>query len=250
MRTSGLKSLLDTAIYNVSRQALEGQLFEWSLISSPDGDEEHLNVVWYGTKLEQSLLQANPVEFYDIKGVAELILGLLYLEPPRLQWEPLREHPDVYHPGRSARLLLQGQVAGYLGELSPFTHAQLGFGKFPVVMMTLNMSMLMATKTSSLRLNELAKFPFVTRDLAFIIRQDIPFQNVVKAIKKAGKSLVQSVDVFDLYQGEHVPSGYQSMAIRVKLLDRQKTLLDRDIQTTMDEIKTELMNSFRVEFRG
>lgn len=250
VRTSGLKSLLDTAIYNVSRQALEGQLFEWSLISSPDGDEEHLNVVWYGTKLEQSLLQAKPVEFYDIKGVAELILGLLYLEPSRLQWEPLREHPDVYHPGRSARLLLQGQVAGYLGELSPFTHAQLGFGKFPVVMMTLNMSMLMATKTSSLRLNELAKFPFVTRDLAFIIRQDIPFQNVVKAIKKAGKSLVQSVDVFDLYQGEHIPSGYQSMAIRVKLLDRQKTLLDRDIQTTMDEIKTELMNSFRVDFRG
>jgi phenylalanyl-tRNA synthetase beta chain len=250
VRTSGLKSLLDVAIYNVSRQTTSGQLFEWALMSRVEGPQERLTIVWYGERYEQSLLAGKPVHFYDIKGVIETILGLLYIEPSRVSWEPLREYPEILHPGRSSSVKLQGETVGVFGELSPIAQEKLGFGKTAVVVMELNMQALMEIKTSSIRLQDLAKYPSVTRDLACVVKQEVPFASLVKTIKKAGKAIVQSVDVFDIYQGDHVAKGYQSLALRIKLLDRQKTLLDSDILHTIDLIKAELIKNHAVEFRG
>lgn len=250
VRTSGLKSLIDTAIYNVSRQNYSGQLFEWSLMSRVGDSQERLTLVWYGERYEQSLLSGKPVNFYDIKGVAQTILGLLYLDPNRVSWDVFSAAPNTLHPGRSALLKLEGQPVGVLGELSPVAQDQLGFGKIPVVVLELNMQALLNVKTATLRLQELAKYPAVTRDIACVVKQDVSFASLVKTIKKAGKSLVQSVDVFDIYQGEHVPKGYQSLALRIKLLDKQKTLLDQDILQTLDLIKAELIKNHHVEFRG
>ena len=250
VRTSGLKSLLDTAIYNVSRQMTSGQLFEWSLMSSVEATQERLTIVWYGDRYEQSLLSAKLVNFYDGKGVVETILGLLFIDASRVSWETYADRPDLLHPGKSALLKLQGQLVGVVGELSPLAQDQLGFGKINVVVVELNMQALMEVKTSSIRLQELAKYPSVTRDLACVVKKDVTFASLMKTIKKAGKSIVHSVDVFDIYQGERMAKGFQSLALRIKLLDRQKTLLDSDILQTIDTIKAELIKNHGVEFRG
>ena len=139
---------------------------------------------------------------------------------------------------------------GVVAELSPIIRDKKGFGKTPVVVIQLEMTSLLAVKTSSLRLTPLPKYPNVSRDLAFVVETRIPFADIVKTIRKTGKSHVQSVDVFDLYQGEHVPTGFQSMAIRIKLLDPSKTLLDAEIQALMDTIKTQLIKDHHVEFRA
>jgi phenylalanyl-tRNA synthetase beta chain len=139
---------------------------------------------------------------------------------------------------------------GVIGELSPILRDKKGFGKTPIVVIQLDMTLLLGVKTSALRLMPLAKYPSVSRDLACIVQTHIAFGDLVKTIRKAGKSNVQSVDVFDVYQGDHVPTGYQSMAIRIKLLDPTKTLLDAEIQALIDAIKKQLVTDHHVEFRA
>jgi phenylalanyl-tRNA synthetase beta chain len=219
-------------------------------MSSVEATQERLTIVWYGERYEQSLLLGKSVNFYDGKGVIETILGLLFIDASRVSWEPFSDRPDMLHPGKSALLKLQGQMVGVVGELSPLAQDQLGFGKTNVVVVELNMQALMEVKTSSIRLQELAKYPSVTRDLACVVKKDVTFASLMKTIKKAGNSIVQSVDVFDIYQGERMAKGFQSLALRIKLLDRQKTLLDSDILQTIDTIKAELIKNHGVEFRG
>jgi phenylalanyl-tRNA synthetase beta chain len=249
VRSHGLASLLDVALYNASRQTYDAAFFEWSGMASPQGDHEELNVVLMGNHVTRSGLHERPHSFYHGKGIVESILTLLHIDSTRTQWVREEHRPDILHPGRSAALLLQGEKVGVIGELSPIIREKKGFGKTPVVVIQLDMTSLLAVKTSALRLTPLAKYPSVSRDLAFVVKTRITFADIVKTIRKAGKSNVQSVDVFDLYQGEHVPTGFQSMAIRIKLLDPTKTLLDTEIQALIDAIKTQLVTDHHVEFR-
>ena len=250
VRSHGLASLLDVALYNASRQTYDASFFEWSGMASPQGDREELNVVLMGHHVRRAGLHETAYSFYHGKGLVESMLTLLSIDSTRTQWVREERRPDILHPGRSAALLLQGEKVGVVAELSPIIRDKKGFGKTPVVVIQLEMTSLLAVKTSSLRLTPLPKYPNVSRDLAFVVETRIPFADIVKTIRKTGKSHVQSVDVFDLYQGEHVPTGFQSMAIRIKLLDPSKTLLDAEIQALMDTIKTQLIKDHHVEFRA
>ena len=93
-------------------------------------------------------------------------------------------------------------------------------------------------------------YPSVTRDIALVVKEEVAADDMIKAIKKAGKSIVKSSEVFDVYQGEHVEAGYKSVAIQITFQDVTKTLKDEDISKSMESILATLEKSFEAKLRG
>jgi phenylalanyl-tRNA synthetase beta chain len=124
-----------------------------------------------------------------------------------------------------------------------------GFGQTPVFIAELNLDPLLELKTGSVKLAPLSKFPIVTRDLAFILKNDISFQNIVKTIKKAGKKLVDEVLLLDRYVGANLATGTHSLAVRIRLLSYDKTLTEEEISMTITAIQSSLVQDYQVVLR-
>ena len=156
----------------------------------------------------------------------------------------------MLHPGRSAQLVVQNQVVGVLGQLMPNIQTAYDLGKHPVMVAHLDLQALLDFKTSPLKLKPIPRFPSVTRDLAFYLPTTIPFAQIVKTVKKAGKKLVEQVLLFDLYQGASLPQGQLSMAIRLVLRDEQKTLQEEEITQALSAIQSALVSDCQVTLRS
>ncbi|MEY3609925.1 MAG: phenylalanine--tRNA ligase beta subunit, partial [Bacillota bacterium] len=123
-------------------------------------------------------------------------------------------------------------------------------GKSPVFLAQINLDFLIDLKTSPIKFKPIPRFPSVTRDLAFYISESVSFNQVVKTVKKAGKKLVDQVLLFDIYQGPQLPKGQISMAIRIVLLDEQKTLQEEEITQTLTAIKSALVSECQISLRS
>jgi len=252
VRNHLLASLIQVVQYNMARQINEGRIFEISSTFSPAGQGLELAFVLFGQILERDefglFLQSQ--SFYHGKGLVEGLLSLLNLEPSRYQWQRYDLQPDVMHPGRSAGLYLQNQLVGVVGEVSPIALTQYELGKLPMIVAQLDLATILAVKTSGIKLKPISRFPVVYRDLAMVLPKTMPYQQVVKTIKKAGKKLVEDVTLFDVCERTNLPEGQVSLAVRVCLSDESKTLLEEEIVHTMTAIITALVNDCQVTLRS
>jgi phenylalanyl-tRNA synthetase beta chain len=105
-------------------------------------------------------------------------------------------------------------------------------------------------KTSAIKLKPIPRFPSVTRDLAFYVSDRLAFSTIVKTVRKAGKKMVDDVLLFDLFQGNQLPKGQVAMAIRIILLDEQKTLQEEEINQTIQAIKSALVSDCQIQLRS
>jgi phenylalanyl-tRNA synthetase beta chain len=209
-----------------------------------------LGLVIFGERSGRSALSPTPYSFYDIKGYVEGILNLLHIESSRYQWVVEKQGHAVLHPGRSASLMVQNQKVAMIGQLLPDLQKTNDLGKSPVFLAQINLDFLIDLKTSPIKFKPIPRFPSVTRDLAFYISESVSFNQVVKTVKKTGKKLVDQVLLFDIYQGPQLPKGQISMAIRVVLLDEQKTLQEEEINQTLTAIKSALVSECQISLRS
>jgi phenylalanyl-tRNA synthetase beta chain len=249
VRTDMVGSLLQVVQYNLARQVTEGKIFEISKISFQGGEGLQLGIVLFGEFSMRSVIQPQPQTFYHLKGIVEGILSLLQIEPSRYQWVIESNLSPILHPGRSGVLMIQNQRIGVIGQLTPTLQSSLDLGKPPVFVAQIDLFALLSLKTSPLKLKAIPRFPSVTRDLAFYVSETLAFAHIVKTVKKAGKKLVNDVLLFDLYQGNQLPKGQMAMAIRVILLDDQKTLQEEEINQTMIAIKSSLVSECQITLR-
>jgi phenylalanyl-tRNA synthetase beta chain len=249
VRTDMVGSLLQVVQYNLARQVTEGKIFEISKISFQGGEGLQLGIVLFGEFSMRSVIQPQPQTFYHLKGIVEGILALLQIEPSRYQWVIESNLSPILHPGRSGVLMIQNQRIGAIGQLTPSLQSSLDLGKPPVFVAQFDLFALLSLKTSPLKLKAIPRFPSVTRDLAFYVSETLAFAQIVKTVKKAGKKLVNDVLLFDLYQGNQLPKGQMAMAIRVILLDDQKTLQEEEINQTMMAIKSSLVSECQITLR-
>ncbi|HBS03162.1 MAG TPA: phenylalanine--tRNA ligase subunit beta, partial [Firmicutes bacterium] len=112
----------------------------------------------------------------------------------------------------------------------------------------IDLEALLSMKTSPVKAPIPSKFPSVSRDLAFLIDEDVPFLDVERELKK-GDKLISSVEVFDLYQGANILFGKKSMAITITFLDPEKTLKDEEIKLSMSKAISLLKQKFGAEVR-
>lgn len=250
VRKNLISSLLSTVEYNISRQGIGGKIFEISQVFTQEHSSIELGGVLFGEITKRSAINPETFSFFDLKGIVESLLHHLHIEPTRYRWNQGDKVPNLLHPGRWAQLIIQQEVIAVIGQLNPTIQLQRNLGKQPILVLQMNLDKLLAIKTSSLKFQPISRFPAVKRDLAFYVAASTPFAEIVKTVKKAGKKLVDQVELFDLYQGSNVPEGQVSMAIRISLVNDQKTLQEEQINHTMDAIKNALIEDWQMNLRS
>ncbi len=251
LRKSLMGSLLQTIHYNQARKTKNVAIFEISKVYSKQKEREKLAIaISNGLNQTKWINQQYPIDFYRIKGIVEGLLALFGIEPSRFAFEPISTiypHQTLFHPGKAAVLKINGRVIGHLGEIHPLTLQKEDI--LPTIYFEMDLSLFFEMKTSPLKYNPVSKYPLVQRDISFIIAENISANQVLKTIKKAGGSLLKQVEIFDVYQGEHVPQGFKSLALTMSFVDFNKTLLDADIQAIFNKIYEACQKELGAEIR-
>lgn len=249
VRKSLMSSMLGALKYNVARQAKRLSLFEVSEVFTKNGQSTHLCLGLYGYDAYLHELKTIPYDFYSLKGIFEAIMEQLGIEPTRYRLDRLGDN-DTYHPGRSAGVYFGKELVGVLGELHPTLRKEYDLDKAPCLVMELLLNKILEVKTSRKKMQAPSKFPFVERDLALIVKENVKSSDLIRVIKKAGKNLVKDVTIFDIYKGEHVDKGYVSIAVKIKYQNDEKTLQEKEILESENSIKEALFKEFSIVLRG
>jgi phenylalanyl-tRNA synthetase beta chain len=242
MRSNLIGSLIANVRYNLNRKAGRVRVFEVGAVfhrnpAAQDGplsiagfdQPKRVAAMAYGPAAdEQWGMPTRAVDYFDVKGDLEALFA-----PRALRFSKL-EHPAL-HPGRSAQVELDGKVIGFIGELHPRWLQKYDLPQAPV---------LFEVDAEALRERvlpsyaEISKFPGATRDLALVVKQDVPAQALLDAFKAelashANGKLVQAVVLFDEYRGKGLEQDEKSLAFRFGLQDTQSTLQDDAVESIM-----------------
>jgi len=186
------------------------------------------------------------MDFFDLKGVVEALLAGLHLEG--VAFEPVT-HPS-FLPGRTARLLLNGQHAGWLGEVHPLVAEKYDLPAQPVLAADLDLETLLANVSERHPVGVVPEFPPMKEDLAVIVDEGVPAAQVEAAIRAAGGSLLASVTLFDLYRGEQIGAGKKSLAYSLAYQAPDKTLTDAEAAKLRERIVRKLKEDLEAVLRG
>lgn len=169
------------------------------------------------------------VDFYVIKGVVEELLNFLGYEN-RYTIEMPDQIPNEFHKGQTANINVNGQIVGIVGKLHPEVT------KDDVYVMEINLDELLSKRVGKMKYKEISKFPNVKKDVAFVMKKDMPSVEVEKVIKKAGGKLLTNIEVFDVYTGENIGKDEKSVAYSLTFNDSKKTLTEEEITKIFENI--------------
>jgi phenylalanyl-tRNA synthetase beta chain len=255
MRTTLLGSLLDVAKRNLARDADRLALFESGRVYLPGGEagdgplagsfvgeqvapfaEPHrLACLAVGPLTPKSWRDGDEAtDFFALKGVLE---GLAERLGTSFSFEPASE--PFLHPGRAARVGVDGEDAGWIGELHPLVcrewdlEAAVGF--------EVSLAPLVAAATAGEEtFEDVTTFPAVRQDLAVVVPSEIAAAQVREAVLAGGGELLRTAEVFDLYEGEQVGAGRKSLALRLEFRAADRTLTDEEVAAQRDSIAAKL----------
>jgi phenylalanyl-tRNA synthetase beta chain len=247
MRTSLWTGLLKAMSYNQNRQQARVKFFETGLkFEKVEGEIVQTRmlsgVVSGAESTENWTNNSKPVDFYDVKGDLE---RLLFPIDASIQFEK-GEHAAL-HPGQTAQIVKQGEIIGHLGAIHPKLQKTLDLNG-PVYMFELCLEK--AVQGQVPHFSEVSKYPEVRRDLAILINDQVPFSDVEAVVKdNAGDDLVK-LSVFDVYAGENLGEGMQSLALALVWQRVDRTLNDEEINKTFEQIVTALSAKLDAKLRS
>ncbi|HDC9781511.1 TPA: phenylalanine--tRNA ligase subunit beta [Staphylococcus aureus] len=241
LRQSLLPHLIEAASYNVARKNKDVKLFEIGNVFFANGEGELPDQVEYLSGIltgdyvvNQWQGKKETVDFYLAKGVVDRVSEKLNLE-----FSYRRADIDGLHPGRTAEILLENKVIGFIGELHPTLAADNDLKRTYVF--ELNFDALMAVSVGYINYQPIPRFPGMSRDIALEGDQNIPAADLLSTIHAHGGNILKDTLVFDVYQGEHLEKGKKSIAIRLNYLDTEETLTDERVSKVQAEIEAALI---------
>jgi phenylalanyl-tRNA synthetase beta chain len=251
MRRSILAAVLDIAARNAANRDRLA-LFELGTVYLPTSDplpteSVQLAIVLSGPREAQSWNKSDRIlmDFFDLKGVLEMLTAGLHL--PNVIYTPAND--ARFHPGRCAALSVDGQPVGVFGELHPQTTAQFAMDGKSVLAAELDFERLRPFIQRRHTVGPLPAFPPVLEDLAVILPEELPVQNVVDAVRQAGGDLLTDVRLFDVYRGEQIGPGKKSLAFSLTYQAVDRTLTGDEAALIRERIikalEAELMGKVR-----
>ncbi|HDG8470158.1 TPA: phenylalanine--tRNA ligase subunit beta [Staphylococcus aureus] len=241
LRQSLLPHLIEAASYNVARKNKDVKLFEIGNVFFANGEGELPDQVEYLSGIltgdyvvNQWQGKKETVDFYLAKGVVDRVSEKLNLE-----FSYRRADIDGLHPGRTAEILLENKVVGFIGELHPTLAADNDLKRTYVF--ELNFDALMSVSVGYINYQPIPRFPGMSRDIALEVDQNIPAADLLSTIHAHGGNILKDTLVFDVYQGEHLEKGKKSIAIRLNYLDTEETLTDERVSKVQAEIEAALI---------
>ncbi|SKA89025.1 phenylalanyl-tRNA synthetase beta subunit [Caloramator quimbayensis] len=239
MKTTGIPSLLECLKRNYKRDNKEVKLFEISKVYIPSGNQlpneyDKLIIGMYGK-----------VDFFDLKGVIENLLNVLGIDKAEFERE---ENSSIFHPGRTAKLLVRKKNAGILGEIHPNVAENYEI-EDRVYVAEIDLKTLFDAAKNEKRYKPLPKFPAVSRDIAMLLDENISVSDIEKAILREGKELIESVKLFDVYKGKQIPEGLRSLAFSLTFRAEDRTLKDEEVNKVHESIINRLKEKFNAQLR-
>jgi len=258
MRQTLLLNGLEVIAYNINRQINTLRTFEYGSVYSfkPETDgktlasyEEHTNYALFMTGPTEKVWRAEAQKgnFFQLKGYVELLIrrfgGDLYA------METVPAPADLFSEGLTYKLLGSGKVLATMGTVSPALCKQFGI-KQPVFAAEINWPVFFELiKRDKVKYKELPKFPEVRRDLALLVDETVTYADLRKSAFKAGKKLLKSVSLFDVYRGDRVPAGKKQYALSFVLQDLEKTLVDAEVEKIMNKLLSTFTNEWGATLR-
>ncbi len=239
LRQTLLPSLLNTARENL-RFLDRVDVFEIGAVYLPvEGQQlpdepRRLGIVMTGPREARSWIggqDRSTVGFTELKGVVEALLEGLGLHGTFERGE----HPAL-HPGRCAQVSVDGQVVGVMGELHPLVRTAFDLPNQPVCALEFDLERLLQGWGVSKELKPISAHPPVYEDLAVVVSENVPAQQVYELIAQTGAPLLRSAVLFDIYRGEQVGAGNKSLAYRLTYQADDRTLTDQEVAKLRDKI--------------
>lgn len=243
MRASLLPSAVRAAAYNLNRKNEEGRLFE--IAKTYFAEEIPLKELpEERTSLAFATFGENE-DFFTVKGVLEGILDT-FCHDKDVKFVVGTE--KFMHPTRSADAFIEGEKLGIVGQLSPETAEVLGADK-PVYVCEISVDVLKKHLSDKIVARPVSKFPSVERDVAFVVDADVPCETAVSAIKEAAGDKLESLKLFDVYQGDQIEKDKKSMAFNLVFTAFDRTLNVEEADAAVAAILANLKDKIGAELR-
>ena len=240
MRTTLLPAVIEAAKRNIAQQNKDLWLFETANVYEPKAlpltevphERPMACGIMMGKVTEAAWNQAQrDTNFYDVKGVVDGLLAKLGLT----QYDIQPSSESYYHPGVSAHYTVNGVTIANYGELHPQVVKNFDLsGK--VYMFEIDLEAVLSITVPPFRYQSFSKFPGTSRDLAIVAPVSVTSGDIVALIKEHGGEYLESVSIFDVYEGEHIEAGYRSLAYNLQFRSMEGTLNDEDIDGAIQAI--------------
>ena len=240
MRTTLVPAVIEAAKRNIAQQNKDLWLFETANVYEPKAlpltevphERPMACGIMMGKVTEAAWNQAQrDTDFYDVKGVVDGLLAKLGLT----QYDIQPSSESYYHPGVSAHYTVNGVTIANYGELHPQVVKNFDLsGK--VYMFEIDLEAVLSIIVPPFRYQSFSKFPGTSRDLAIVAPVSVTSGDIVALIKEHGGEYLESVSIFDVYEGEHIEAGYRSLAYNLQFRSMDGTLNDEDIDGAIQAI--------------
>ncbi|WP_163468000.1 phenylalanine--tRNA ligase subunit beta [Fusobacterium sp. IOR10] len=243
-------SILTNIKENLNRNQNSIKIFEVSKVFEKTDnllakEEVHMAIGISGRE-ERSLWDSKPeaYDFYTLKGYVEEFMAQVGIKNYKVE----RTENSNFHPGRAADIKIGKVIVGTFGEAHPKIAEKIEIDKERAYVAEINLSLLENYMRNKIKYERVVKYPEVSRDLAIVLDEEILVGDMIKAIEKSS-NYIESVNLFDIYKGEHIAKGKKSVAIGIILRNKEGTLSEEEILKVQEKVLELIEKKYRGEIR-
>lgn len=241
VRTSILPSLINVFDYNKARKVSDILIYEIAKTYDINYNETtKAAILMSGNYLTNGVLGINvKVDFFVLKGIVENLLDYLGFKN-RYSFVQANDLPEM-HPNMSARIMLDRNEIGIIGRVHP------SIKKDEIYVCELNLNSLLS-RVKPIKYKTASKYPSIEKDFAFIVNNDVTNAEMKEAIKKSAGRILDSVNIFDIY--ENIEEGKKSMAYKLVFKDETRTLSDEEVMVVFNKVIKDIETKFDAKLRN
>lgn len=240
VRTDLLPSMISTLNYNINHKNNDLALYEISNVDTKNGVYSLLSVGLANSLRLREKLIARRYDFYDIKGIFEIIMDIYKIDSTRYKLK--RSEKEFFHKGISADAYVDNKYIGSFGIVSPAVE-----NVKPYFLMELNLTLLEKVRTKQTRMKEISQYPKVSRDFAFIINKDVSLDDIKEVIRKTCGKYISSIQLFDFHI---IPTIGLSVGVNVEFVNYEKTFTDAELKELSNKIIENCTKQLNITLRG
>ncbi|MCM8783873.1 MAG: phenylalanine--tRNA ligase subunit beta [Candidatus Omnitrophica bacterium] len=247
LRPTLLASILEVIAHNLKYQTENLKIFEWGKIyfhKELPQEIPYLGICLSGKTSLGWLKKEEELSFYDLKGVVELVLGHLGIKKVNF----LKKESSYLEKGYSAEIAFGEESLGFLGKVKEDIQRQFDLPT-EVYWAELDLNKVVFFSSFEKRYVSLPKFPFVLRDISFLVKEDIAYEKIEGFLKNFPCALIKEITLIDVYKGANIPLGKKSLTFSLKFQSEQRTLRDEEVEESLVKLRKGLEEEFQAELR-
>ncbi len=211
-------------------------------------EEKRLAILLCGAPPQNDWLaaeSAEPMDFYDIKGLVHALLKDLHIP----NWDERRSQQSSYHPGRAVDICLNGKICGSYGELHPLVAEEFGLGERRVLVAEFRLCIIESSASVNFAIKPISTTPPILQDIALVLPEQVTHEETAQVITRAAGKILRKIHCFDVYSGPPIPSGYKSLAFSLTYQTDDRTLTDKEVARVQQRIVRATKRELGAELR-